>query len=56
MIDGASIGAVLDVLRPEREALLAVLGGLSTPQWSLPTECPAYTIKGIATHLLGDDL
>jgi uncharacterized protein (TIGR03083 family) len=56
MIDGASIGVVLDVLRPEREALLAVLGGLSTPQWSLPTECPAYTIKGIATHLLGDDL
>jgi uncharacterized protein (TIGR03083 family) len=56
MIDAASVAVLLDVLRPEREALLAVLGRLGAAQWSLPTECPAYTIKGIATHLLGDDL
>ena len=56
MIDAASVAVLLDVLRAERETLLAVLGRLSAAQWSLPTECPAHTIKGIATHQLGDDL
>ena len=56
MIDASSIGVVLDAYRPERAALLGLLGGLDAEQWSLPTECPAYTVKGIATHVLGDDL
>lgn len=56
MINAQSISVVLEVLRPEREALLATLEGLDRVAWSRPTECPAYTVKGIATHLLGDDL
>lgn len=56
MIDGRHILVVLDALRPERGALLEVLETLETDDWARPTECPAYTVKGIATHLLGDDL
>ena len=56
MIGATSIGVVLDAYRPERAALLGLLGGLDPGQWALPTECPAYTVKGIATHVLGDDL
>lgn len=25
-------------------------------EWAAPTECPAWSVKGIALHLLGDDL
>ena len=56
MVDAGSISVVVDVLRPERAALLAVLEPLDAAQWAAATECPAYTVKGIATHLLGDDL
>jgi uncharacterized protein (TIGR03083 family) len=56
MIDAGSISVVLDVLRPERAALLELLEGLDPDAWSRPTECPAYSVKGIATHVLGDDL
>jgi uncharacterized protein (TIGR03083 family) len=56
MIDPSSIGVVLDAYGPERAALLELLGGLDARQWALPTECPAYSVKGIATHVLGDDL
>ena len=56
MLDGGSISVVLDVLRPERSALLAMLEALRAEDWARPTECPAYTVKGIATHVLGDDL
>ena len=44
------------LLRPERAALLELLEGLSPDQWAAPTECPAWTVQGIATHVLGDDL
>jgi uncharacterized protein (TIGR03083 family) len=47
---------VTPMLRPERETFLALLAGLTAEQWELPTECPAYSIKGLATHVLGDDL
>ncbi len=56
MIDADSIAVVLDVLEPERAALIALLEGLEPTDWIRPTECPAYTIKGVATHVLGDDL
>jgi uncharacterized protein (TIGR03083 family) len=51
--------ARLDVtasLRPERAELLALLRDLSEDEWGRPTECPAWTVKGIALHILGDDL
>ena len=50
---------LLDVtpsLQPERDALLTLLAGLSPSDWELPTECPEWTVKGIALHILGDDL
>jgi uncharacterized protein (TIGR03083 family) len=51
--------AVLDLtpmLRPERSTFLDLLASLTSDQWALPTECPAYDVKGVATHVLGDDL
>jgi uncharacterized protein (TIGR03083 family) len=56
VLDASSIPIVLGVYRPERAALLGLLDGLSPEDWSRPTECPAYTLKGVATHVLGDDL
>ena len=43
-------------MRPERAALLDLLRALSDDEWARPTECPAWTVKGIALHVLGDDL
>jgi uncharacterized protein (TIGR03083 family) len=56
MIGADSIATVLEVLRPERARLLELLGGLAAEEWATPTECPLYSVKGIATHVLGDDL
>src|SRR5690606_24010083 len=44
------------MLRPERDELVALLDDLTDEQWGLTTECPAWTVQGVATHLLGDDL
>lgn len=33
-----------------------MLESLGAEDWVRPTECPAYTVQGIATHVLGDDL
>lgn len=55
----AASGAPLDmtpVLGPERAALLELLRGLAADDWELPTECPAWNTKGLALHILGDDL
>jgi uncharacterized protein (TIGR03083 family) len=56
MLDAGSISVVLDVLRPERGDLLALLESLGAEDWARSTECPAYTVQGVATHVLGDDL
>jgi uncharacterized protein (TIGR03083 family) len=56
MLEFSSISVVLDVYRPERARLLDLLEGLGPGDWARPTECPAYAVKGIATHVLGDDL
>ena len=47
---------VTSMLRPERAALVELLRSLEPDDWDRPTECPAYSIKGVATHVLGDDL
>lgn len=47
---------VTSSLAPEREALLATLRSLTPEEWALPTECEAWDVKGIALHVLGDDL
>src|SRR5438067_5321040 len=40
----------------ERAELLDLLSDLEADEWTAPTECPAWTVKGIALHLLADDL
>jgi uncharacterized protein (TIGR03083 family) len=55
VIDASSIPVVLEVYRPERSALIGLLEALGPDDWGRPTECPAYTVKGVATHILGDD-
>ncbi|MGZ4714379.1 MAG: maleylpyruvate isomerase family mycothiol-dependent enzyme [Acidimicrobiia bacterium] len=47
---------VLDLLGPERRLLCDLLAGLTAEQWSTTTECPAWTVRGVALHVLGDDL
>jgi hypothetical protein len=56
MLDASSIALVLSIYRSERTCLLDLLAGLEPEDWARSTECPAYTVKGIATHILGDDL
>lgn len=47
---------VTPILRPEREALLDLLVGVEGDEWLRPTECPAWSVSGVALHILGDDL
>jgi uncharacterized protein (TIGR03083 family) len=47
---------VLDLLVPERDLLCELLTGLEPADWKRPTECPAWTVQGVALHVLGDDL
>jgi uncharacterized protein (TIGR03083 family) len=56
MIGVDSVSVVIDALRPERAALVGLLERFEPEDWSAATECPAYTVKGVATHVLGDDL
>src|SRR5438067_13798879 len=43
-------------LEQERAAFVTLLEQLSADEWASSTECPAWTVKGIALHVLGDDL
>jgi uncharacterized protein (TIGR03083 family) len=56
VLDASSLSVVLDAYVPERDALLDLLHGLAPEDWGRATECPAYSVKGVATHILGDDL
>lgn len=56
MLDAHSVSIVLDAYRPERAAFIALLGGLDAAALARPTECPSYDVRGVACHVLGDDL
>ncbi|MGH9112506.1 MAG: maleylpyruvate isomerase N-terminal domain-containing protein [Acidimicrobiales bacterium] len=56
MFDARSISIVLDAYRPERDAFVELLRGLDTAALARPTECPSYDVRGVASHVLGDDL
>lgn len=47
---------VTSSLAPERDELLATLRSLAPEDWGRPTECEAWDVRGVALHLLGDDL
>ena len=40
----------------ERQRLLDLLRSLGEAQWQLPSPCPGWSVLGLVTHLLGDDL
>jgi uncharacterized protein (TIGR03083 family) len=44
------------MLEPERRTFLDLLADLGDEDWDARTECPAWTVKGVALHVLGDDL
>ena len=53
------MGDVLDLtplLAPERASFVTLLRSLDDEQWVTPTECPGWTVKDLALHVLGDDL
>lgn len=47
---------VVDLLAPERRALLDLLDGLADDAWRAPTPCPAWSVHQLAVHLVHDDL
>ena len=47
---------VRDLFRPDRDALLELLAGLSPRDWSLPTACQGWDVRDVALHVLGGDL
>jgi uncharacterized protein (TIGR03083 family) len=53
---GARVLDVTALLGPERAVLLDLLRGFSSADWDRPTECPEWNVKGVALHVLGDDL
>jgi uncharacterized protein (TIGR03083 family) len=40
----------------ERARLLDMLQALAPTDWGRPTPCPGWTVLGLGTHLVGDDL
>jgi uncharacterized protein (TIGR03083 family) len=47
---------VTGVLAAERDLFVDLLAELEPADWDRPTECPAWSVQGIALHVLGDDL
>lgn len=55
MIDQTPIH-VLHLFRPERAALLELLGSLGEAEWELSTACDGWTVKDVALHILAGDV
>lgn len=47
---------VVDLFPIERDALLSLLCDLTEDEWSRPTVCAGWSVKDVASHLLGDDI
>ncbi|MGH2541280.1 MAG: maleylpyruvate isomerase family mycothiol-dependent enzyme, partial [Ardenticatenaceae bacterium] len=47
---------VLDLFSEDRDALLALLDGLTPEEWERPTVCAGWSVRDVALHLLGGDL
>ena len=47
---------VRHLFRPEGRSLIELLSSLRAGQWSLPTACPAWSVKDIVQHLFGVDV
>lgn len=44
------------LFRPDRDALVDLLTGLSPAEWSTPTVCSGWDVHDVALHVLGGDL
>lgn len=47
---------VIDLFPELLEHLLDLLSGLSAEDWEKPTACSLWSVKGVALHLLGDEV
>jgi uncharacterized protein (TIGR03083 family) len=47
---------VRDLLPQLRAELMVMLGTLSGEEWDMPTACPAWSVHGVASHLLGVEI
>lgn len=47
---------VIDLFPEILERLLDLLSGLSAEDWEKPTACARWSVKGVALHLLGDEV
>jgi uncharacterized protein (TIGR03083 family) len=46
----------VELFAGERDVLLELLRGLPHDDWSRPSPCPGWSVLGLASHLVGDDL
>ncbi len=47
---------VVDLFPPVLDSLLELLSSLSEDDWNKPTACPGWSVKDIASHLLGGEV
>lgn len=47
---------VADLFPPVLDSLLELLSSLSADDWNKPTACPRWSVKDIASHLLGGEV
>ncbi|HXU39876.1 MAG TPA: maleylpyruvate isomerase family mycothiol-dependent enzyme [Blastocatellia bacterium] len=47
---------VADLFQPVLDSLLELLSGLSADDWNKPTACARWSVKDIASHLLGGEV
>jgi uncharacterized protein (TIGR03083 family) len=50
------VAGIAPLFGVERDRLLDLLKGLDEEDWHVPTPCPGWTVLGLTSHLLGDDL
>src|SRR3981081_4433834 len=47
---------VADLFPPVLDSLLELLSGLSADDWNKPTACARWSVKDIASHVLGGEI
>jgi uncharacterized protein (TIGR03083 family) len=56
MVEPKPPRAFAPLFRLERSRLLEVFKSLGALDWNRPTPCPGWSVLGLASHLVGDDL
>src|SRR5579872_7050888 len=51
MSERIDMSLALAGLRADRDALLAIAGGLSPAEWESPSGCPGWTTKDVVSHM-----